>query len=56
MLKTLPHPAEIRLCDVFGKQDALAELRREIRELGYAGPVHLCEARGAVPPTSTRRR
>jgi amino acid adenylation domain-containing protein len=49
MLRTLPHPAEIRLCDVYAKQDALAQLRREARVLGYAGPVHLCEARGAVP-------
>jgi amino acid adenylation domain-containing protein len=49
MLRTLPHPAEIRLCDVYGKQDALDRLRREARALGYAGAVHLCEARGAVP-------
>ncbi len=49
MLHCLPHPAEIRLCDVYGKQDALAALRREVRALGYAGPVHLSEARGAAP-------
>jgi acyl carrier protein len=49
MLRSLPHPAEIRLCDVYGKHDALVTLRREVRGLGYAGPVHLCEARGAVP-------
>ncbi|HEY1376544.1 MAG TPA: thioester reductase domain-containing protein, partial [Gemmataceae bacterium] len=49
MLRCLPHPAEIRLCDVYGKHDALAALRREARDLGYAGPVHLIEARGAVP-------
>jgi hypothetical protein len=50
MLRCLPHPAEIRLCDVYGKRDELAALRGEVGDLGYAGPVHLCEARGAVPP------
>jgi amino acid adenylation domain-containing protein/thioester reductase-like protein len=49
MLRCLPHPAEIRLCDVFGKHDALAALRQEIRDNGYPGPVLLCEARGEVP-------
>ena len=50
MLKCLPHPAEIRLCDVYGKHDVLAALSSEIRDLGYEGPIRLCEARGAVPP------
>jgi hypothetical protein len=49
MLRCLPHPAEIRLCDVYGKRETLAALRNELRDLGYAGPVHLSEARGAVP-------
>jgi amino acid adenylation domain-containing protein/thioester reductase-like protein len=49
MLRRLPHPAEIRLCDVYAKQADLAALRREVRDLGYTGPVHLSEARGAVP-------
>jgi hypothetical protein len=49
MLRCLPHPSEIRICDVFGKHDALAALCSELRELGYEGPVRLCEARGAVP-------
>jgi hypothetical protein len=51
LLRCLPHPAEIRLCDVYSKRHALLELRREIREdLGYGGPVRVLEARGAVPP------
>ena len=51
LLRCLPHPAEIRLCDVYGKRDALFALRREAaEELGYRGPVHVLEARGAVPP------
>jgi amino acid adenylation domain-containing protein/thioester reductase-like protein len=55
MLRCLPHPAEIMLCDVYGKREALVALRREVRELGYAGPVHVCETiqggtvQGAVP-------
>jgi hypothetical protein len=51
MLRCLPHPAEIRLCDVYSKRHALLELRQEILEdLGYCGPVQVLEARGAVPP------
>jgi hypothetical protein len=50
MLRSLRHPAEIRLCDVYGKRDVLTALRREIRDLGYRGPIHVTEARGAVPP------
>jgi amino acid adenylation domain-containing protein/thioester reductase-like protein len=49
MLRCLPHPAEIRLCDVFGKRDVLAALVSEIREMGYQGAVRMSEARGAVP-------
>jgi amino acid adenylation domain-containing protein len=50
LLRCLPHPAEIRLCDVYSKREALLELRRELtEELGYRGPVHVLEARGTVP-------
>jgi hypothetical protein len=50
MLRCLPHPAELRLCDVYSKREALLELRREVtEELGYGGPVHVLEARGTVP-------
>jgi hypothetical protein len=49
-LRCLPHPAEIRLCDVYSKRDALHELRREVvEELDYRGPVHVLETRGGVP-------
>jgi hypothetical protein len=51
LLRCLPHPAEIRLCDVYSKREALLELRREVTEgLGYRGPVHVLAARGTVPP------
>jgi amino acid adenylation domain-containing protein len=49
MVRSLPHPREIRLTDVYGKRDALVELQHELRQLGYDGPVHLCETRGDVP-------
>jgi amino acid adenylation domain-containing protein len=51
LLRCLPHPAEVSLCDVYSKREALLELRRELKEeLGYRGPVHVLEARGNVPP------
>lgn len=49
MIRSLPHPLEIRLTDVYGKRDALVELQNELRQLGYQGPVHLCETRGDAP-------
>jgi hypothetical protein len=51
LFRLRPHPAEVRLCDVYGKRDGLLELQRElVEELGYYGPVHVLEARGEVPP------
>jgi hypothetical protein len=50
LLRCLPHPREIRLCDIYNKRDTLSDLRRELkRKLGYGGPVHLLESRGTVP-------
>jgi predicted amino acid dehydrogenase len=50
LLRCLPHPAEILLCDVYSKRDALSALRRQLaEELGYRGPVRVLEARGGVP-------
>jgi predicted amino acid dehydrogenase/acyl carrier protein len=50
LLRCLPHPKEIRLCDIYSKREALLELRRELtEELGYHGPVHVLESRGTVP-------
>jgi amino acid adenylation domain-containing protein len=51
LLCCLPHPKEIRLCDVYSKREALLDLRRELTEkLDYDGPVHVLESRGTVPP------
>jgi predicted amino acid dehydrogenase len=51
MLSCLPHPAEIRLCDVYDKRDLLEEARREIvSEFGFRGTVQVVESRADVPP------
>jgi hypothetical protein len=50
LLSCLPHPAEILLCDVYSKREALSALRRQLVEsLGYCGSVRTLEARGGVP-------
>src|SRR5262249_14127355 len=47
LLRCLPHPEEIRLCDVYGKRDVLLGLRCELIEsLGYRGVVRVLESRG----------
>jgi hypothetical protein len=49
-LACLPHPAELSLCDVYSKRDALGALAEEIRqELGYRGKVNLLESGTEVP-------
>jgi hypothetical protein len=51
MLRCLPHPAAIVLCDVYSKLDCLEEIQREvIDELGFRGSVRVLESQGAVPP------
>jgi hypothetical protein len=50
MLASLPHPAELTLCDVPSKRATLQELRREvIEEFGYRGRVNLLESRSQAP-------
>ena len=40
MLRSLPHPAEITLCDLYSKLDSLEEIRKElVNELDFRGPV-----------------
>jgi amino acid adenylation domain-containing protein len=51
MLRRLPHPTELTLCDVYAKRPALEAFRRRLAdELGFHGSVHLLEARAEVPP------
>lgn len=50
MLKSLPHPREIVLCDLYSKQDSLEEFKREIvAELGFQGPIHLAQSETQAP-------
>jgi hypothetical protein len=50
MLRTLPHPAELVLCDLYHKAGALAELRDQIIvEEHFQGPVRILPSRTAVP-------
>jgi amino acid adenylation domain-containing protein len=50
MLSCLPHPAQLSLCDVYTKREALESLRRELLdELGYRGEVRLLASHQEVP-------
>ncbi len=50
LLECLPHPSEIRLCDVYGKRSQLHELRRElIAERSFLGAIHVLESSGTLP-------
>ena len=49
MLRILPHPRRIVLCDLFSRKARLAEVGREIRAI-FGGEVELAEAAdGTVP-------
>jgi acyl carrier protein len=51
MLKTLPHPNEIVLCDVYAKHEFLEKIREEvISDFGFQGPVDVAESNTEVPP------
>jgi acyl-CoA synthetase (AMP-forming)/AMP-acid ligase II/predicted amino acid dehydrogenase/acyl carrier protein len=50
MLQSMPHPAEIMLCDLYSKRFELEEIKKEmINEYGYQGPVRLLESRPEIP-------
>lgn len=51
MLRGLPHPAEIMLCDVYSKLDLLEEIQQElVDDLGFRGYIRIIESQGEVPP------
>jgi hypothetical protein len=51
MLEVRPHPRELILCDVFGRDHVVRGFVDVLRaEHGYRGPVRLAAARGAAPP------
>jgi predicted amino acid dehydrogenase len=51
MLKVLPHPAEIILCDVFAQADQTEAFKRQLEsELSFSGRIEVVTAqRGAAP-------
>jgi predicted amino acid dehydrogenase len=51
MLRVLPHPAEITLCDLYDKRMELTGIRQElVQALRYQGAIQIVESRGVVPP------
>ncbi|EAZ91769.1 non-ribosomal peptide synthetase [Crocosphaera chwakensis] len=51
MLKTLPHPQEILLCDIYDKLDQLEAIKQEIiNQFNFKGDVHLILSKTEVPP------
>jgi predicted amino acid dehydrogenase len=50
MLRCMPHPREIILCDVYARSRRLSEIRDELMgHFQFRGPVHLAPARGELP-------
>ncbi len=50
MLRSLPHPAEITLCDLYSKLDSLEEIRKKlVNELDFNGPVKVVGATNGLP-------
>ncbi|MGB7293372.1 MAG: amino acid adenylation domain-containing protein [Thermodesulfobacteriota bacterium] len=50
MLRSLPHPKEITLCDLFSKRDTLEKLRdKVIREFDYIGNILIVESGTQIP-------
>ena len=50
MLKVLPHPKQIILCDPYQTDDQMARVRDEVRQSGYEGGVDIVKNGGALPP------
>ena len=51
MLRYLPHPKEIILCDVYSKLNYLSETRQKvIHEFGFQGKVHIAPSKLHAPP------
>ncbi len=50
MLRCLPHPAEITLCDVYSKRESLEQTRQELHgEFGFQGAVRILESQAEIP-------
>jgi acyl carrier protein len=50
LLRALPHPSAITVCDVYGIKDRADDIRQELAdEVGYRGSLRVVESRGEVP-------
>jgi len=50
MLKCLPHPKEITLCDIYSKIEFLEKIRKDIlNDTGFRGKVHIAASHGMTP-------
>jgi amino acid adenylation domain-containing protein len=49
MLKCLPHPNEILLCDIYNKRELLMEIAGRVRQLGFCGSVHVVQSSAKIP-------
>lgn len=49
IVETMPHPAEILLCDLFSKRKALEDLAQQLRTASYNGPIRIVETREGLP-------
>jgi hypothetical protein len=50
MLRCLPHPREIILCDVYSKHDSLVKIRKEIQsDLGFCSRARIVESKQGIP-------
>lgn len=49
MLRCLPHPREIILCDLYSKQHVLEQIKQELMDSGFRGDVRMVHSRGMVP-------
>jgi hypothetical protein len=49
LIRHLPKPAEIVLCDVYGKRGLLELIHDQLRLLGFEGRINLLDSDGLVP-------
>jgi len=49
MMRALPHPRELLLCDIYSKRQDLERLRDEVIQAGYRGRVAVAESRAGLP-------
>lgn len=50
LLRALPHPKQITLCDVYAKKERLEEIAKEcVKEYGFCGTINVRCSRGEAP-------